>query len=118
MPWGQLDGGHIAYALFGPQQNRLARVVRALFLLFFLGNLARFGIPRWLGHSTLDWGLVIGNSTFWFVWFILTGVLGRTFGEDHPPTEREPLTPARRGIAVLCLVLVVLLFMPTPFAMY
>ena len=36
LPWGQLDGGHIAFALLGPPQNRIARLVRWAVLCFFL----------------------------------------------------------------------------------
>ena len=38
--------------------------------------------------------------------------------QAHPPTGPGTLSPARRAVAVLCLVLFVLLFMPTPLAEY
>jgi hypothetical protein len=56
--------------------------------------------------------------TPWLVWYAITGLLGRFFGEDHPPFEESKLDPARQALAVLCLVLFVLLFMPTPIAIY
>ncbi|MFO0659586.1 MAG: site-2 protease family protein [Polyangiaceae bacterium] len=39
LPFGQLDGGHVAFALLGPRQNRIARWVRLGLLPLFLYNL-------------------------------------------------------------------------------
>ena len=50
----------------------------------------------------------------WLVWFVLLFVLRRFSGADHPPTEPGALSPARRAIAVGCVLLFILLFMPTP----
>lgn len=102
LPVGQLDGGHVAYALFGERQNRIGRVIHGLLPLLFLGNLAVWR----------DWqpGLV------WVVWFVLLGLLRRAAGGvEHPPTDPdEALSPGRRAIAVVTLVLFVFIFMPTP----
>jgi membrane-associated protease RseP (regulator of RpoE activity) len=118
VPWGQLDGGHIAFALLGPVQNRVARVVRYGILIFFTYNLVSFVGPVWLGRSSMPLGVAIGNSLTWLVWFLLLGVLGRFTGRDHPPVEAGRLSLLRRGVAVGCLTLFVLLFMPTPLANY
>lgn len=116
LPWGQLDGGHIAFALLGPVQNRIARLVRLSVLLFFGYNLLTFVGPVLTGHSQMPLALAFGNSLTWLVWFGLLSLLGRTMGHDHPPVEAGELSPARRGVAVGCLLLFVLLFMPTPLA--
>jgi membrane-associated protease RseP (regulator of RpoE activity) len=116
LPWGQLDGGHIAYALLGPAQNRLARKVRLAVFGFFLYNLATFVAPVLLGTSDMPLEVAVGNSLTWLVWFFFLGLLGRFSGHDHPPVEGPPLSPRRRGVAIGCLVLFVLLFMPTPWA--
>ena len=121
LPWGQLDGGHIAYALFGPVQNKVARVVRYLLLPLFVYNAAIFFIPIWLGESQQSWGLAASASSFWLVWFVVLGVLGRIGGgraSEHPPTEPGELTTGRKVVAVGTLVMFVLLFMPTPWAAY
>jgi membrane-associated protease RseP (regulator of RpoE activity) len=119
MPWGQLDGGHIAYALIGERHHRVARWFH-LGLLGLCGiNLVRFVLPVLLGRSTLPLPLAIGNSTFWLVWFVVLTVIGRlSGGSRHPPCEPGELTPARRTIGWLSIALFVLLFMPTPLANY
>lgn len=118
IPWGQLDGGHIAYALLGPLQNRVARKVRWVVFGFFLYNLLSFVGPVLLRRSSMPLEVAIGNSVTWLVWFVLLGVLGRLSGRDHPPCEGGPLSRRRQQIAIGCLALFVLLFMPTPWASY
>lgn len=118
LPWGQLDGGHIAFAWLGPVQNRIARVVRFSVLLFFCYNLLSFVGPVLTGHSQMPLPLAIGNSLTWLVWFGLLSLLGRTMGHDHPPVEAGTLSPLRRRVAQGCLLLFILLFMPTPLASY
>ena len=118
LPWGQLDGGHIAFALLGPVQNRVARLVRWGVLGFFVYNLFTFVVPVLTNNSPMPLAVAIGNSLTWLVWYGLLGLLGRTMGKDHPPVEAGELTPARRRVAVACLALFVLLFMPTPLANY
>ena len=118
IPIGQLDGGHIAYALFGPKQNRYARVLHVGLLGMFLYNLAVFLVPVLQRRAWNDVGQAIGNSIFWFIWFGLLFLMGRMSGKDHPPTEPGELSLGRKLIAVLCLVLFVLLFMPTPMSTY
>ena len=118
LPWGQLDGGHVAFALLGPIQNRIARLVRWGVLGFFLYNLLSFVGPVVSGRSQMPLSVAIGNSLTWLVWYGLLGLLGRTMGHEHPPVEPAPLSPVRRGVAMGCLALFVLLFMPTPLANY
>jgi hypothetical protein len=45
-------------------------------------------------------------------------VLTRVSGPDHPPTEPGELSPGRRAIAIVSLVVFVLIFMPTPWSKY
>ena len=118
IPWGQLDGGHIAFALLGPVQNRIARGVRYLVLGFFVYNLVSFVLPVLRGTSQMPMGVAIGNSSTWLVWFALLSLLGRATGHAHPPFEPGALSPSRRRVAIGCLILFVLSFMPTPLANY
>jgi membrane-associated protease RseP (regulator of RpoE activity) len=119
LPWGQLDGGHVAYALFGTRQDRFARLFRAALLPLFLYNLASLAWPIMRGQSTQTYLQASMNSVFWLLWYAVLGVVGRfSGGATHPPTEPGELSPVRRVVAAATLVLFVLLFMPTPFVSY
>ncbi len=90
-PVGQLDGGRIAYALFG-RRHRLV------------------GIATFLGLLAL--GAVTGAAN-WVIWaallFFLVG-----FHHSPPLDDVTPLTPLRWLVGVLCLLLLVLLIPPVP----
>jgi len=116
LPVGQLDGGHIAYALLGKRQDKAARLFHLSLLLVVAYNVVRFVVPAVQGGGAV--GQAIGNSTFWLIWFALLAGMRRCSGMNHPPTGPGELTKPRRAIAILCLVLFVLLFMPTPLAQY
>lgn len=91
IPVGQLDGGHIAYVLFGKRARQLFWPV-----VFSLGL------------------LVIFTGTFmWAVWILLLSVFGRVHAE--PLDDVTPLDGRRRWIAILTLLLFVLVFIPVPF---
>ena len=88
LPIGQLDGGHVVYALFGPRHRWVAR-------------LALVGI---VGLAFLGW-------QGWTIWTVLLLVLGL----DHPPTvDDTPLDPRRRVAAWLTIGLFAITFMPVP----
>jgi membrane-associated protease RseP (regulator of RpoE activity) len=90
VPLGQLDGGHVVYALVG---RRWAHRV-----------------SRLLSWALLAAGLFL--SWNWVVWWALTRFV---IGLRHPPSAvEEPLDPARAAVAVLSLVLFVLTFVPIP----
>lgn len=118
-PIGQLDGGHVAYALFGPRQNRYARVVRFSVLGLLPINAALFALR---GLSEGDWqkgaltGLQAGMP--WVFFFLMLTLMARFGGADHPPTNDSHLSPGRKAIAVFTLILFALLFMPTPWLIY
>jgi membrane-associated protease RseP (regulator of RpoE activity) len=90
VPLGQLDGGHVVYALLG---QRGAHVVSRL----------------------VSWGLLAAGlflSWNWIVWWALTRFV---IGLKHPPSVvEEPLDPARAAVALLSLVLFALTFIPIP----
>ena len=118
LPIGQLDGGHIFYALFGKAHARISRLFLAG--LFMLG-LGVMGFSTW---TATDRGLT-GEA---FLSHVLTGmnwvvlglmlliVFGRKKGRglSHPPTDDDSLSPAHRAVGFACLVLFVLCFMPIP----
>jgi membrane-associated protease RseP (regulator of RpoE activity) len=90
IPVGQLDGGHIAYALFGEKHFFFSKVL--IIIMVFLGLLL------WEG---------------WAIWAILLLILGTR----HPPVLywEVPLDYRRKFIGWLALVIFVLTFIPVPF---
>jgi membrane-associated protease RseP (regulator of RpoE activity) len=90
-PVGQLDGGRIAYALFAGRHALIGKAT-------FVGLIALGAITR---------------SLNWFVW---AAVLFLLIGFDHSPPldDVTPLSPRRRALGALCLILLVLLIPPVP----
>jgi membrane-associated protease RseP (regulator of RpoE activity) len=118
-PWGQLDGGHVAYALLGARHHTIARWFRRALLVLYVIAAAQFMVPILLGHSHMPWLVAFANSFFWLMWFLaLSLVSWLSGGADHPPTEPGVLSPKRKVIAVVTLAFFVLLFMPIPLAQY
>jgi membrane-associated protease RseP (regulator of RpoE activity) len=107
LPVGQLDGGHVAFALFGPRQNRIAQWVHRSMVVFFFVSVASFvardvraGIGLWhLGRH-------VSSSVFWIVWFEVLAVLG-TFSQPREARDANasPLDLRTRGFATLGLAL-------------
>jgi len=118
LPVGQLDGGHVAYALFGPRQQRISTFIRySLLLLVPINALWRLAPALRTGLDDRLWNMAGTASIPWLVWFVLLTLLER-WGGGHPPTEAGELSRGRRIIAIGTLVLFVLLFMPTPMMQY
>ena len=114
LPFGQLDGGHIAYALMGPRQNRVSKLVmRMLPLVAVLIGLA-YGVPSYLEGVRGDRLMYdVAAGMHWLVWAGVLWLLTRATGPGHPPTEDTELTPGRRMMGWFTLSLFVLLFMPS-----
>ncbi len=89
IPAGQLDGGHIFYALVGP---RIARMTTAAIVVI----LAALGF-LWVG---------------WFLWAALIFF----FGQYRAPLLNEitPLDSRNKALAVLGIIIFVLVFIPIP----
>lgn len=90
IPIGQLDGGHIAYALLGEKHKNISMLL--VFAMFTLGLLL------WEG---------------WALWAILMLILGLR----HPPVIywEIPLDYKRRFIGWLSLMILIITFIPVPF---
>jgi len=88
MPIGQLDGGHVTYALLRDRAHGISR------------------IASWICVALVYFG------PSWILWAILMRVLGRR----HPPTldDHAPVARARVVVGVLSLVVFVLCFVPDP----
>lgn len=118
LPWGQLDGGHIAYALLGERQHRIAIWVRRGLLLVFGYNLLVLVLPVLLRRSEQGFWQALIGSAFWLIWYGITGLMGRISGPEHPPFDPGKLDGPRKLVAAACLVLFIVLFMPAPMVAY
>lgn len=112
LPIGQLDGGHVAYALFGRRQDRAAVLVHRSLLVFFFVSLGSYVLRDIAAGSGLyHLGRHVNDSIFWLIWFEILGVLGAVT-QHHPSSsgaEGEPtesLSPRTRVVATLLLALV------------
>jgi membrane-associated protease RseP (regulator of RpoE activity) len=108
LPAGQLDGGHVAFALLGERQDRVARWVHRSMLAFFFVSIASFAARDLrAGFGLWHLGRHVYNSLFWLVWFEALAVLGavtsRRSAPESEPADEVPL--ATRGIVTLGLVL-------------
>lgn len=103
-PVGQLDGGHVTFALFGPRQNRIAQWVHRSMLAFFFVSLASF-VTRDVrsGFGLWHLGRHVQNSMFWLVWFEVLPILGALSTRGGP----DKLGIAPRAVATLGLALLV-----------
>jgi membrane-associated protease RseP (regulator of RpoE activity) len=90
IPIGQLDGGHVLYALIGERARRL----------YYPLIIAMFGLT-----------LVSQN---WLIWALLLLFLGRVYAT--PLDTITPLDSRRRWVAVLALLVAVVIFVPAPLA--
>ena len=92
-PVGQLDGGRIAYALFGGAHRYVS--IGTFFALLALGAVA----------ESLNWVVFAGLV------FLLIG-----FHHAPPLDDVTPLTKERYAVGVFCLILLILLIPPVPIA--
>jgi membrane-associated protease RseP (regulator of RpoE activity) len=87
LPGGQLDGGHIVYALF-------PRIHSA--------------ITRWLALVMIVAGLFLWPG--WILWAVFVRLFGR-----HPQVPGSQVSPKRRLVALFGFLMFVLTVMPNPF---
>ncbi len=92
LPFGQLDGGHIIYALLGKYQRKI--VFPLYIILLFLG-------------------------IKWLPWFLWAGIIF-IMGPFHPPLwdENLPIGRKRKIIGIIILFIFILSFMPVPVKFY
>jgi hypothetical protein len=69
------------------------------------------------GYGKQSW-LPVSAATVWISIFVLLWILRGVSGADHPPVDDARLSPKRRLVAIATLALFVLLFMPTPWAVF
>ncbi len=129
LPFGQLDGGHVLYALTGRLQHVVGRIgwwiLFAMGFLSLLGEFAFFlsgpspsdfvntlqnsiGVPLQSAVRQVPWLFAFGTS--WLLWALLVRFL---IGVYHPPIEDEtPLSTGRQVVGWLSIAVLVLSFSP------
>jgi Zn-dependent protease len=75
LPVGQLDGGHVATALFGNRWSRGASTVHRLMLLAFFALAVGPGAAAALRGEAFTMIPHAGRATFWFVWAQVVAVV-------------------------------------------
>lgn len=105
LPVGQLDGGHITYALLGPKHRIIARVFFGFTLSMGLVGLLPFaGINLFSNYSLANW----------LVWALLIYFVIRI---DHPPIyDPEPIGLKRQLWGWFALFMFASSFTPVPFS--
>ena len=90
LPIGQLDGGHLIYALIGPRHRIFSAAMVACLIIL--------GIFTWPG---------------WFLWAALISFMGLA----HPPVHDQhiPMDRRRKIICAATIIVFILTFTPTPF---
>lgn len=96
IPFGQLDGGHIAYAALGPRATRLSIISVALVA-----------------------GMTLTSWSWLFFALLLVGMFF-VLGPRHPrvPDEHVPLDAGRLWIAIAAAVILIICFTPAPIEPY
>lgn len=103
IPVGQLDGGHVAYTMFGEVNSYKVSVV-AFIILFVFGLVG-------IIDGTLELGLGIGWGG-WLFWSLLLYFIIRL---KHPPIpDPVPLSKGRMFLGYLSLFIFVISFSPAP----
>ena len=96
MPFGQLDGGHITYAVFGRYAvyASVATLGAAIFLTFRSGS--------------------------WIAMTVMMVVMAFVLGVRHPRMvdEDSPLDPKRKWLAAVALIIFILCFIPVPIEIF
>ena len=104
LPAGQLDGGHVIYALASKHHRRISAIVAACMM--------SLGLTALVAHR-LGWP----PGLFWEGW-LMWGALLLLFGFRHPMLldRWQPLDRKRRVWAGIALVIFLLCFMLVPLA--
>jgi len=103
VPVGTLDGGHVAYGLFGEKARRIFPfVIGGLIALSFLPSLLTLSLS--------------GFNFSWLLWVMILFWLGKV--RSQPLDDITELDPPRRALGFFTLLLFVLLFTPIPMVVY
>jgi membrane-associated protease RseP (regulator of RpoE activity) len=99
LPIGQLDGGHVTYAVFGRRGHRLT---------------------AWASYGVVIALAVFSIKSGAWNWVVIAALLTLFIRVGHPPVgdEDEPLGLARILVAIIGLLIFVLSFIPVPITLH
>jgi membrane-associated protease RseP (regulator of RpoE activity) len=99
LPVGQLDGGHVTYAVFGRRGHRLT---------------------AWVSYISVIALAVYSVKSGAWNWVVFAALLTLVIRVGHPPLvdEREPLGLARILVAIIGLLVFALSFLPLPITIH
>jgi membrane-associated protease RseP (regulator of RpoE activity) len=99
LPIGQLDGGHVTYAVFGRRGHRLT---------------------AWASYGVVITLAVFSIKSGAWNWVVFAALLTLFIRVGHPPVgdEDEPLGLARILVAIIGLLIFVLSFIPVPITIH
>lgn len=133
LPVGQLDGGHIAYAVLGRERHqKIASLILPVLLIFGLLPVPELMLPvfhqillkiGFLAVEETSWWILFQDGARWLAgygwigWLIWSLILRFLIRTTHPATVDEylPLNTERKVIGWIALVLFILTFTPSPF---
>jgi len=103
VPVGTLDGGHVAYGLFGEKARKIFPIAMGTLIVLMI-------LPALLTFS-------LGSFNFsWLLWAFILFWLGNV--RTQPLDDITELDPTRRAIGFIMLIVFVLLFTPIPMVAY
>jgi len=103
VPVGTLDGGHVAYGLFGDKARRIFPIaIGTLIALSFLPSLLTLSFDAF--------------NYSWILWVMILFWLGNV--RAQPLDDITTLDPKRRALGIFMLIVFVLLFTPIPMVAY
>lgn len=97
LPFGQLDGGHVVYAMISKKRNF-------------------HKVLKYSWYAYLGWAIIAALSFESIMWLIYAGFIHLSGGWLHPPLDNEMinLTPENRLRGWMCIIAFALVFMPIP----
>jgi membrane-associated protease RseP (regulator of RpoE activity) len=116
LPVGQLDGGHVIYAMFGQERHRkIARLFLICITLLGMPSLIAELLPVLLpGNPVHIPELMLQWS--WPGWILWAFILSRLIGTRHPQAGNDlPLSNRRMIAGWVCIAIFILTFTPVPF---
>lgn len=112
LPIGQLDGGHVAYALAGERHRTISRLFLGGLFALGAGVMLHYGLEA--RRAGLEGEELLSRSMVGFNWIFWGGLLLllRRRVLTHPPTDDRRLPVRHRVAGWSCILLFAVTFMP------